>query len=220
MTTTLPVPPLTPGAPAPAPRPRSRGARLLLGAPGDPVWVRPALVALLLLTGLLYLWGLGRNGWANAFYSAAVQAGSASWKAFFFGSSDAAGAGAGLTGQLLRFAAVGVASALAYLGLYALLRLAVGPQWANLEALLVTAIANTAANRRLTFGVRGTDGAWRHQIQGLLVFAVGLALTSGALALLAARESAAGRAGRIGRPDRRQPARGYGAPTRTAGRIR
>jgi 4-amino-4-deoxy-L-arabinose transferase-like glycosyltransferase len=41
-------------------------------------------------TGFLYLWGLGESGWANSFYSAAVQAGSESWKAFFFGSSDAA----------------------------------------------------------------------------------------------------------------------------------
>jgi len=39
---------------------------------------------------VLYLWGLGESGWANSFYSAAVQAGSESWKAFFFGSSDAA----------------------------------------------------------------------------------------------------------------------------------
>jgi 4-amino-4-deoxy-L-arabinose transferase-like glycosyltransferase len=45
---------------------------------------------LLLVTAFLYLWGLGKSGWANAFYSAAAQAGSASWKAFFFGSSDAA----------------------------------------------------------------------------------------------------------------------------------
>jgi 4-amino-4-deoxy-L-arabinose transferase-like glycosyltransferase len=52
--------------------------------------VRPSLIALLVLTGVLYLWGLGESGWANAFYSAAVQAGSESWKAFFFGSSDAA----------------------------------------------------------------------------------------------------------------------------------
>ncbi len=52
--------------------------------------VRPALISLLLGTALLYLWGLSSSGWANSFYSAAVQAGSESWKAFFFGSSDAA----------------------------------------------------------------------------------------------------------------------------------
>jgi putative flippase GtrA len=97
-----------------------------------------------------------------------------------------AGVPAGLTGQLLRFGAIGVASTLAYLGLYALLRLAAGPQAANLVALLVTAIANTAANRRLTFGVRGHDGAWKHQAQGLIVFGIGLGLTSGSLALLGA----------------------------------
>jgi 4-amino-4-deoxy-L-arabinose transferase-like glycosyltransferase len=57
-----------------------------------PAWTRPALISLLLATGLLYLWGLGESGWANSFYSAAVQAGSESWKAFFFGSSDAANA--------------------------------------------------------------------------------------------------------------------------------
>ncbi|MER6943634.1 glycosyltransferase family 39 protein [Nonomuraea sp. NPDC000554] len=47
---------------------------------------------LLLATAVLYVWGLGASGWANGFYSAAVQAGSQSWKAFFFGASDAAGA--------------------------------------------------------------------------------------------------------------------------------
>lgn len=56
---------------------------------GDPAWARPALLALLTATALLYLWGLGASGWANSFYSAAVQAMTKSWKAFFFGSSDA-----------------------------------------------------------------------------------------------------------------------------------
>ncbi len=53
-------------------------------------WHRTGLVVLLIGTGVLYLWGLGNSGWANSFYSAAVQAGTKSWKAFFFGSSDAA----------------------------------------------------------------------------------------------------------------------------------
>jgi 4-amino-4-deoxy-L-arabinose transferase-like glycosyltransferase len=66
--------------------------RVVRGRPEDPTWVRPALLGLLLATGVLYIWGLGESGWANSFYSAAVQAGSQSWKAFFFGSSDAANA--------------------------------------------------------------------------------------------------------------------------------
>jgi 4-amino-4-deoxy-L-arabinose transferase-like glycosyltransferase len=53
-------------------------------------WERPALLVLLLVTGALYLWDLSASGWANSFYSAAVQAGSVSWKAFLFGASDAA----------------------------------------------------------------------------------------------------------------------------------
>lgn len=96
-------------------------------------------------------------------------------------------AGAGRLGsQVAVFALVGVASTLAYAALYLLLRGPVGAQTANLLALLLTAVANTAANRRLTFGVRGRRGALRHQAQGLLVFAVGLAVTSGALAAVQA----------------------------------
>ncbi|MET9695562.1 glycosyltransferase family 39 protein [Streptomyces sp. NPDC006529] len=57
--------------------------------PLRPRWERPALAVLLLATAVLMLWGLGASGYANSFYSAAVQAGSESWKAFFFGSSDA-----------------------------------------------------------------------------------------------------------------------------------
>jgi 4-amino-4-deoxy-L-arabinose transferase-like glycosyltransferase len=65
-----------------------RAGRLLRGPQDDPRWARPALLGLLALTALLYLWDLGRNGWANDFYAAAVQAGTKSWKAFFFGSFD------------------------------------------------------------------------------------------------------------------------------------
>lgn len=90
----------------------------------------------------------------------------------------------GLPSQLLRFAAVGVVSTLGYLLLYAALRPAAGPQAANALALPACAIANTAANRRLTFGVRGRAGAARHHVRGLVAFLIGLALTSGALAAL------------------------------------
>ncbi|GAA4203460.1 bifunctional glycosyltransferase family 2/GtrA family protein [Actinocatenispora rupis] len=94
------------------------------------------------------------------------------------------GVPAGLVRQAVRFAAVGVASTLAYLLLFLVLRNGIGAQGANLVALLVTAVANTAANRRLTFGISGRRHAGRHQAQGLLVFALGLALTSGSLAVL------------------------------------
>ena len=57
-----------------------------------PTWARWALAGLLVATAVLYLWGLSRNGWANAYYSAAAQAAGESWKAWFFGSFDAANA--------------------------------------------------------------------------------------------------------------------------------
>jgi 4-amino-4-deoxy-L-arabinose transferase-like glycosyltransferase len=79
------------GAPAHAAAPSSsRVRRLWRGQESDPAWVRPSLLALMLTTGVLNLWGLSASGWANAFYSAAVQAASQDWAAFLFGSSDAA----------------------------------------------------------------------------------------------------------------------------------
>jgi 4-amino-4-deoxy-L-arabinose transferase-like glycosyltransferase len=92
-----PPPPPPPSLPAPR---VGRGAgwdvaplrwarQLVRGREDDAVWVRPSLIALLGVAALLYLWDLSASGWANAFYSAAVQAGSTSWKAFFFGSFDA-----------------------------------------------------------------------------------------------------------------------------------
>lgn len=90
----------------------------------------------------------------------------------------------GLARQLVGFCAVGVLSTLLYLLLYSAFRTGLGPQAANAAALLLSAVANTAANRRLTFGVRGRDRAVRHQAQGLVVFGIGLALTSGSLAAL------------------------------------
>ncbi len=96
----------------------------------------------------------------------------------------AAGSEPAMLGQLARFAVVGVASTVAYALLYLAFQEAVGAQWANALALLVTAVANTAANRAFTFGVRGRRDAARHQLQGLVVFAFGLAITSGSLAAL------------------------------------
>ena len=90
----------------------------------------------------------------------------------------------GLIGQIVRFATIGVLSTLAYLVLFALLRSPLGAQTANVVALLATTVLNTAANRRVTFGVRDAAGRWRHQLQGLAVLAVALGLTSGALALV------------------------------------
>ena len=90
----------------------------------------------------------------------------------------------GLAWQLPRFLAIGVLSTAAYVLLYLLFRGFAGAQAANLAALLLTAVGNTAANRRLTFGVRGRAGVARHQFRGLIAFAAGLAVTSGALAML------------------------------------
>ncbi|MDF6043483.1 glycosyltransferase family 39 protein [Streptomyces sp. JH14] len=84
----FPAPPAT-AAPA-ADEPFLR--RVRRGRPEDPRWARPAFLALLLAIALAYLWNLSASGYANSFYSAAVQAGSQSWKAFFFGSLDAANA--------------------------------------------------------------------------------------------------------------------------------
>ena len=72
-----------------SPRIRHAAYSLVRGQAADPPWVRPALIGLLGTTALLYLWNLAASGWANAYYSAAVLAGTKSWAAFFFGSLDA-----------------------------------------------------------------------------------------------------------------------------------
>ncbi len=64
--------------------------RLVRGSATTARWERPSFLGLLLVTGILYVWNLASSGWANSFYSAAVQAGASNWEAFFFGSSDAA----------------------------------------------------------------------------------------------------------------------------------
>jgi len=77
-----------PGPPTP-PDDRRRLERIWRGPADQPRWARPALLGLLALTAVLYLWDLSASGYANSFYAAAVQAGTKSWKAFFFGSLDA-----------------------------------------------------------------------------------------------------------------------------------
>jgi putative flippase GtrA len=93
--------------------------------------------------------------------------------------------------QLPSFAAIGVVSTLAYLALFWVLRSVTGAMAANAVALLVTAVANTAANRRFTFGVTGSRDRLRQHLEGLVVFGLGLAFTTGALGLLAPATRAA-----------------------------
>ena len=104
---------------------------------------------------------------------------------------------AGWAGQLARFILVGLTCSAAYVLLYLLLRGSMGAQAANAISLLVTAIGNTALNRRLTFGIRGRAHAARHQARGLIAFGVGLALTSSGLAVLHAVAAQPGRSAEL-----------------------
>lgn len=92
--TAVTAPPVIPAPTEPTtvsgPTGSTRLQRLRRGPDTDPAWARPALFTLLLATAAFYFYNLTSSGYANAFYSAAAQAGSVSWKAFFYGSSDAA----------------------------------------------------------------------------------------------------------------------------------
>jgi putative flippase GtrA len=83
-------------------------------------------------------------------------------------------------------------STLAYVLLYLGVRQLVPALVANFLALALTAVFNTAANRRFTFGVTGRRDALKHQIEGGIAFVIGLVLSSGAIALLGAAAPAAG----------------------------
>jgi glycosyltransferase involved in cell wall biosynthesis len=85
---------------------------------------------------------------------------------------------------VVRFLGIGVVSTAAYAVLFLLLTGAVGAIGANATALAITAVGNTAANRRLTFRIRGRLHLVRHHTRGAVVFALTLALTNGALAVL------------------------------------
>lgn len=90
--------------------------------------------------------------------------------------------------QVIRFAAVGGASTIAYALLYLILRPLLGGQAANFLSLLLTALGNTWANRWFTFGVTGRLGVVRHQLQGLVVFGIAWSIISGSLLTLHATE--------------------------------
>ncbi|WP_084614636.1 bifunctional glycosyltransferase family 2/GtrA family protein [Nakamurella lactea] len=87
----------------------------------------------------------------------------------------------GMLRQLVRFSIIGIVSTAVYLLLYLLLRGVMPAQPANFLALASCAVANTAANRRLTFGVRGRDDAGKHQLQGFMVFLLGFGISALAL---------------------------------------
>jgi putative flippase GtrA len=89
-----------------------------------------------------------------------------------------------MAGPVVRFMGVGVLSTIVYALLYLVLHGPLGAGGANAVALAITAVGNTAANRRLTFGVRGRDGLARHHARGALVYVLTLGLTTLALASL------------------------------------
>ena len=99
----------------------------------------------------------------------------------------------GLGREVLVFAAIGIVSTTAYAGLYLLFRTAAGATAANALALVLTAVANTAANRRLTFGVRDGRSMLRDQLGGLVALGVALAITTASVSLLGIVVPRAGR---------------------------
>jgi putative flippase GtrA len=127
-------------------------------------------------TALADLRGMGRLGWSllrgRIPLSEVAQA---------LGRATSDSAEGRLGAQVAVFAIIGAISTAAYGLLYVMLRGALGAFEANAASLALTAVANTAANRRFTFGLRGPCRALRHQLQGLLVFGCGLAVTSGTI---------------------------------------
>jgi putative flippase GtrA len=91
--------------------------------------------------------------------------------------------------RLTRFLAVGVASTIAYALAFLAVRGPLGPAAANALALAVTAVANTQANRWLTFGLRGRENLVRQHAMGAAVYVLTLGLTSGALLVMHALDA-------------------------------
>jgi putative flippase GtrA len=103
------------------------------------------------------------------------------------------GLGHRLGREALAFGAIGVVSTALYAVLYLALRSVTGPAVANAIALVLTAVGNTAANRRLTFGVRGRDSILRDQAVGFVALGVALAITTASVGLLGTLAPGSGR---------------------------
>jgi 4-amino-4-deoxy-L-arabinose transferase-like glycosyltransferase len=128
--------------------------RLIRGREADPAWSRPLLWLVAVLAGILTLWELTRNGYANTYYAEAAQAASRSWKAWFTNALDVSGSDSldkgplsnmlmGLSGRLFGFssfsmllpeALCGIASVLL---LHDLVRRTLGHRAAILAALML-----------------------------------------------------------------------------------
>jgi len=91
---------------------------------------------------------------------------------------------AGLGGQLVRFGSIGLVSTIVFAVLFALLAGPLGPLGADIVALGICALANTAANRRVTFALRGPTDRARHYAAGLALAGLPLFLTLAVLAFL------------------------------------
>src|SRR5712691_2886944 len=90
-----------------------------------------------------------------------------------------------LAGQVGMFVGIGIVSTAAYVVLYGGLRTMLTAVASNAIALFVTAVGNTTANRRLTFGMRGRASILRDQVGGLGAFGIALVITTAAVTLLA-----------------------------------
>ena len=109
--------------------------------------------------------------------------------------------------RVARFMGVGVVSTLAYALLYLLLRGPVGADWANGLALALTAVGNTAANRRLTFGVRGRHDLVRHHVRGAARVRAHAGADVRRAGVLHGLDAPPARAVELGRARRREPRR-------------
>ncbi|MDQ1466817.1 MAG: hypothetical protein QOH10_1232, partial [Actinomycetota bacterium] len=94
-----------------------------------------------------------------------------------------------LGGQLARFASIGIVSTIVFAVLFVVLSGPLGLFGADVVALTLCSLANTAANRRLTFSLRGRSGRARHYFAGLALGALPLALTLLTLLVLVAAGS-------------------------------